>query len=1355
MNSSTNNHCPPFIELSQLESALADVCYRDRQVILKLWQSIQQRSAQNVPVERKLQQLQERVDQALQRFVRRREAIPTHITFDDTLPISTERDSIAELIRDNQVVILAGETGSGKTTQIPKICLQLGRGVRGMIGHTQPRRIAARTVASRIAEELHVELGSSVGYQVRFADHSTDNTCIKLMTDGILLAEIQQDPLLLKYDTLIIDEAHERSLNIDFLLGYLKGLVQKRKELKIIVTSATIDLEKFSKHFDDAPIIEVSGRTYPVETLYRPWDIDYEDITEAIVGAVDELIRTTRQKMGDILVFLSGEREIRETSHALKKAGFPNLDVLPLYARLSLAEQNKVFQSHSGRRVVLATNVAETSLTVPGIRYVIDPGHARISRYSVRTKVQRLPIEAISQASANQRKGRCGRVAEGICYRLYSEDDFNSRPAFTDPEIQRTNLAAVILQMLQLRIGDVRKFPFVDKPENRFVNDGFKLLEELQAVDKRGRVTPLGKQLQGLPVDPRFARIVMAAAGQGCLQEILVIISGLSIQDPRERPADKKQAADEQHRRFWDEDSDFIALVNLWRYVEEQRQDLTQNQFRKRCKKEFISYLRLREWRDLHHQLRLSVKALGLKENNSAANYEQIHRALLVGLLSNLGQVKNDSNTNKDTRVEKKPRRRISNEYDGSRNRKFQIFPGSSQFKKCPKWLVGAEFIETSQLYAHMVAKLDPEWALDCAQHLLKHYYFEPFYDASAGQVMAFDRISLFGLNLVEKQRVNYGKLDCEEARKIFIREALVEGKYQKHRSLKRKLDNEKQQWLASIEDPDCVDTAAISRCHFFVYNQWLVDAVQSLEAKARRRDILVDDQVIYAFYDETIPADITNFAGFEHWRKQTEQSTPDALKLSREQLMLHNADDISGHQFPDVMICDGLQLPLHYYFEPGHVDDGVSVRVPVELLHVLPAGRLEWLVPGLLRDKCIALVKGLPKQLRKKLVPVPQFVDRALARMPVSKRPLTESLAEALQHLSHVQIEPVDWQVDSLDDFYRMNIQVVDERGEIIDRDRRLSALRDRYRQQVRQTLRHAHHSLEQSELCEWSFGELPLEVQIPRSGVQVKGFPALVDKQSHVDIRVMDNPLDARLETRAGVTRLLMIAYGQTVKYLRKELLKGKDLGLAVLNLGKRDNVLDDIILAAIRRSCFEGDAYLVRDQQNFEACLERGRTQIVAVTQEYAELLAGLLQQSVDIKKQMKTNKNALILAFAFGDINHQIECLFTPGFLQRTPWQWLQYYPRYLSAISMRLEKAPMNPQRDKMNIASLEYHWQRHSDLKTRVGEARYVECESWQAYRWMIEELRVSLFAQTLKTIMPVSEKRLNKQWQQVLNDVG
>jgi len=1344
------------LDASAISTAISQACYNDRSELQKLWQTVLRRQKEGLPADKKVKQLQQRLKQSEQRLEARKLAVPESIHFDDQLPISAKREEIAALIRDNQVVVIAGETGSGKTTQIPKICIQLGRGVLGMIGHTQPRRIAARTVASRIAEELKTELGGSVGYQVRFTDHCSDSTNIKLMTDGILLAETQQDPLLLKYDTLIIDEAHERSLNIDFLLGYLKGLLDKRPELKVIVTSATIDLEKFSKHFNDAPIIEVSGRTYPVETRYRPWEDEYEDVTEAIVGAVDEIVKTTRKQGGDILVFLSGEREIRETSHALKKAGLAQLEILPLYARLSLAEQNKVFQTHPGRRVVLATNVAETSLTVPGIRYVIDPGRARISRYSVRTKVQRLPIEAISQASANQRQGRCGRVAEGICYRLYSEEDFIGRPAFTDPEIQRTNLAAVILQMLQLRIGDVRRFSFVDKPESRLINDGFKLLEELQAVDKKGSVTAFGRQLHGLPVDPRFARVILAAAAQGCLREILIIVSGLSIQDPRERPAEKRQAADEKHRRFWDEDSDFIAWVNLWNYLEEQRQALSQNQFRKHCKKEYISYLRVREWRDLHHQLRISIKKLGMSENATPSNYEQIHRALITGLLSNLGVKKDDAaSKGKDTRGEKNRGNRPVYEYEGTRNRRFHIFPGSSQFKKRPKWLMGAEFIETSQLFAHMVAKIDANWALDSATHLVKHHYFEPFYDAAGGQVMAFDRISLFGLNLVEKKRVVYSHIDKAEARQIFIREALVEGKYAKHRSLRRMLENQGRKWSERAKDGLESTINDAEKNHFFIYNAWLVEQVQILEAKARRKDILVDDQVLYDFYNEIVPENITNLAGFEHWRKAAELKKPELLQLKREQLMLHSAEDITGHQFPDQLDFDGLSLPLRYHFEPGHPDDGVSVCVPVELLHVLPVGRLQWLVPGLLREKCIAMVKALPKQQRKKLVPVPQIVDRALARMKIGKQPLTEVLSDVLLHIADVKISPDDWRTENLDDFYRMNIQVVDEKGYVIDRGRDLAPLRERYRQQVRQTLSDVHHTIEQQSLSDWSFGCLPEEVQIPRSGVQVKGFPALIDRGETVDIQVIDNPLDARVATRSGVARLAMIQHTQTVKYLRKQLLKGKDLGLAVLNLGKRDQVVDDIIMAAVSQACFKGDLSKIRTEKQFRDCVDTGRTTLVDTAQQYAALLAELLPMAVEIRKAMKANKNALLLTFAFADINHQMDSLFCPGFLQETPWEWLQHFPRYLRAILARLEKAPQNPQRDKVHIASLESHWQRHQDLLKKLGRGRYTESECWQEYRWMIEELRVSLFAQTLKTIAPVSDKRINKLWQQVLETIG
>ena len=794
-----------------------------------------------------------------------------NIVYPENLPVSEKREEIAKLVRENQVVILAGETGSGKTTQLPKLCLELGRGVKGLIGHTQPRRIAARTVASRIAEELQVELGKTVGYQVRFKDHSDDSTRIKLMTDGILLAEIRHDPLLRKYDTIIIDEAHERSLNIDFLLGYLKNILPKRKDLKVIVTSATIDLNKFSEHFNHAPIMEVSGRTFPVETRYRPWQDEYEDVNEAIAATVSELLNSANKGPSDILVFLSGEREIREASHALKKADLQHVEILPLYARLSLAEQNRIFQNHKGRRIILATNVAETSITVPGIRYVIDPGTARIKRYSLRTKVQRLPIEAISQASANQRKGRCGRVSEGVCVRLYDESDFLSRPEFTEAEILRSNLAGVVLQMLHLNIGDVRDFPFVDIPDKKMISDGYRLLEELGAVDKRNKITHIGRKLCGFQLDPTLARILWAANEKACLREALIIVSGLSIQDVRERPAEKKQQSDEKHRRFWHEQSDFLSIVNVWDYLETQRQSMSQNQLRKLCGREYINYLRYREWRDLHHQLRIAVKGMSWRENKEPASYEFIHRALLAGLLSNVGQKSDEDNI-----------------YQGTRNRVFRVFPGSSQSKKPPVWLMSAEIMETSQLFAHCVAKIDPAWAVDAGRQVTKTQYFEPHYSPRSGQVMAFAKISLYGLALVEKKRVSYGKIDSKLSREIFIRSALVENAYR-------------------------------GKGEFFGHNQKLIEDVLELEARSRKRDIMIDDEGLVEFYNALIPSHVVNLAGFEKWRKDAEKDNPKILYLSKDKLMLRGAQEVSEAQFPKSVQIDGITYNLGYHFEPGH----------------------------------------------------------------------------------------------------------------------------------------------------------------------------------------------------------------------------------------------------------------------------------------------------------------------------------------------------------------------------------------------------------------------------------------------------
>ena len=1296
----------------------------------------------------------ERIERSVKQVVARRQNTPK-VTYSDQLPISERREEIAKTIEQNQVVVLAGETGSGKTTQIPKICLELGRGVYGQIGHTQPRRIAARTVASRIAEELNVPLGDAVGYQVRFNDQVNDNTQIKLMTDGILLADIQSDPYLNKYDTIIIDEAHERSLNIDFLLGYLKQLLSKRPDLKLIVTSATIDLEKFSKFFNNAPIIEVSGRTYPVDVHYRPWQDEFEDINDAIVNAVEEVLTLPGGNRGDILIFLSGEREIREASHAIKKANLAHVDVLPLYARLSLAEQNKIFSPGGRRKIVLSTNVAETSVTVPGIRYVIDPGTARISRYSLRTKVQRLPIEAVSQASANQRKGRCGRVSDGVCIRLYSEEDFLSRPEFTDAEILRTNLAAVILQMLQMRIGDVRQFPFVDAPDNRLISDGFKLLEELNAVDSRGRVTKLGKQLQQIPLDPKLARIVIEADKWGCLAEILVIVCALSIQDPRERPAEKQQAADEKHRRFWDEQSDFIALVNLWNYVEAQRQELSQNQLRKLCGREFLNFLRLKEWRELHHQVKLAVKNVGLKNtslqisdsspesgvvdsqksgpqksanknpalkrsgaksNNSKNNakkgqtpqtdnrvggYEPIHRALVAGLITNIGN-KNEEKGARD--------------YFGTRNKKFMIFPGSSQNKKKPKWCIAADYIETSQLFAHQVAKIEPKWVLDAAEHLVKRHYYQPHYDVRSGQVKAYVRITLFGLTLVEKQSVNYSKIDEKVANDIFIRSALVEGGYR-------------------------------GKGTFYQHNKGLIDELHDLEAKSRRRDIMVDDQVIFDFYKERVPEHIVNLAGFEHWRKGEEHNHPECLFLVKESLMLHSAENISVAQFPDTLSFDDIDLPVNYCFEPGKPNDGVSVQTPIELLHQVSEHLLDWLVPGLLRDKCIALVKGLPKQIRKNIVPVPQYVDKVLPRLQRANVPLTEALGAALGHISQVSIKAEDWNMSNLDDFYRMNIQIVDDAGRVIEQDRDLQKLKSHYKQQVQKTLKKAGNTFEKKNIVSWNFGQLPDSVQLDRGAVKVRAYPALEEHGSYVDLKVLDNPQEAKAVSYSGMCRLALLENGQAYKYLIKQLLKGNDLGLSVVNMGKREQVADDIAMA-VAADLFFPDFQLVYDEADFKQTVEQNKSELIQKAQDYEKTLIQVMKEVVAIKKGIKSSKNALAIALVAKDVNSQLSQLFYPGCVFKTPIKWFNQLPRYLRAIQIRLEKAPLNPQKDKLAMIELDKFWSMHEERLQKEGEFSYQSNAEWQLFRWMLEEYRVSLFAQTLKTQMPVSDKRLKKQWE-------
>lgn len=1315
------NHIFPATS-AELEQALAETLLMHRPRLRKLW-----RIGQEANTEENLAQVKQKFFALLsesQAIVQtKKQNLPT-VEFPQELPVSARRDEIADALREHQVVILAGETGSGKTTQLPKICLDIGRGILGQIGHTQPRRIAASTVANRIAEELKVALGTAVGFQVRFTDQSLPTSHIKLMTDGILLAEIQNDPLLLRYDTLIIDEAHERSLNIDFLLGYIKQILPKRPDLKVIITSATIDLQRFSRHFNDAPILEISGRTYPVEILYRPWAGELEDQSEAIIQAIEEILTLPNSSNGDILVFLPGEREIRETALAIRKREFAHLEVLPLYARLSLAEQSRVFQSHRGRRVVLATNVAETSITVPGIGYVIDPGYARISRYSVRTKVQRLPIEPISQASANQRAGRCGRVSNGVCIRLYSEEDFIQRPEFTDAEILRTNLASVVLQMLHLGIGDIRKFPFVEAPDSKFISDGYRLLEELQAVTPKGQLTPLGRQIASLPLDPRIARMILEAHKLGSLREVLIIAAALTVQDPRERPADKQQAADEKHRRFWDENSDFLAYLNLWNYAEQQRQDLSQNQWRKQSAKEFLSHLRLREWRELHHQIRVSCKPLGLKENQEPASYAAVHKALLSGLLGNIG-VKNEEPGEL--------------QYQGARNRKFSIFPGSSQFKKKPRWIMAAELLETSKLFAHCVAKIEPEWILELAQHLLRHHYYEPHYNSKSGQVLAYDRITLFGLTLADKKTVNYSQINAAEAREVFIRSALVEGGYGQHpsRASRGRQANRTPQREQEKDD-------------FFLYNQKQVAAVHDLEAKSRRKDIMVDDEVIYRFYDERIPAHVVNFAGFEHWRKQAEKKQPDLLWIPRDLLMQHGAAGITEAQFPDSMSLEGMILPLTYHFEPGHPDDGVSIGIPASVLHTVPEHRLEWLVPGFLRDKCIALVKSLPKQWRKQFVPVPHYVDQIIGRLKPGNQPLLQSLQHELERLLGKPMPKDIWQEVELDPFYRMNIHVLDERNKILDRGRDLAELRERYRGHVQNTLQKVGESIERDAITEWNFGALETSCTLKRGAMQVRAFPALVVEGQSVALRLLDNPLEAEQTSVKGVVALLMMQLGTTIKYLQKELLRNKDMALSVMNLGKREEVVQDMLQGVVYRACLEGHP-LPRDADAFAKALSRGKNNVVPLANELEKWLLQVLDGTVQIKKKMKSNPNGLMLAATFSDIQHQLDQLIYRGFISDAPWEWLEQYPRYLKAIGVRLEKAPMDISRDKSNTRLLQAYWEKHQARLQKDGIAVYRQNGLWQQYRWMLEELRVSLFAQTLKTRLPVSEKRLDKLWQESL----
>ena len=1293
-------------DLDTLAANLDHVMSADRAKLQRQLQSLGRN-----PEPARLDQWLARMTASAARMTARRASVP-QVHYDDSLPIAAKRDEIKRAIAGSQVVVIAGETGSGKTTQLPKICLEIGRGVNGLIGHTQPRRLAARSVATRVAEEIGAPLGELVGFQVRFEDQSNERTLVKLMTDGILLAETQNDRFLSRYDTLIIDEAHERSLNIDFLLGYLKTILPQRPDLKVIITSATIDLERFSAHFDDAPIIEVSGRTFPVDVWYRPLSAEVDEegnrveedlsIDQGILAALRELEtheRASGKPPGDALVFLPGEREIRDTADFLRKANLRHTEILPLYARLSVAEQQKIFSSHAGRRVILATNVAETSLTVPGIVYVIDPGEVRISRYSPRSKVQRLPIEPVSQASANQRKGRCGRVAPGICVRLYDEADFLSRPAFTDPEILRTNLAAVILQMLHLRLGRIEDFPFIEPPDGKAISDGFNLLQELGAVERDGCITEVGRQLARLPVDPRIGRMLIEAASLGSLQEVLIIASALAVQDPRERPIERQQAADQAHAQWRDDQSDFAAFVNLWRGFEEQRQALSQNQLRSWCRRQFLNYLRMREWRETHRQLLLTCRDMGLQINNEPAGADPVHKALLAGLLSHLGN------------------RTEEGDYLGARQRRFMLHPSSALAKKRPPWVMVAELTETRRLYGRLAAKIDPLWVEPLAGHLTKTSHSEPHWEKKRGQVVAFEQVTLYGLIIVPRRKVHFGPIDPVVSRELFIRHALVEGHWH--------------------------GRAAFNRA-----NQALLAELDALEAKARKRDILVDDETLYRFFDQRIPEHIYQLASFERWLKRTSQEQPNLLHMTREDLLQREANEVSAEQYPDTLRWQRVALPLSYHFEPGHPADGVTLKVPAALLRQLPEERLEWLVPGLLYDKCVALVRGLPKALRKNFVPVPDFVRAALERMPFGEGKLTQALGRELTRMTGVRLNEDDWADINLDGHLRMRIEVVDADGKLIAAGRDYSALCSQLSGQLvdRPAVEVAPSPSPATPAGQTA---LPEKISQRQAGIDVDFWPAWVEQGDGVVEQLFDNPAQAQQAHRLGVQRLLLQALSEQAKFLRQKLGAVKEAAIYYRELGNQQQLTDDVLLAAVDRACLPAGEPLPRSPAELQARAAAGRAEFVPTAEQLAAQVLAILKGWHGLQKRLK-GKIDLSRAIAMNDIRDQLGRLVFKGFVRSVPAEWLAQYPRYFTAIEQRLDKLPGQVQRDRVWTEEIQHFNELY---RTRAERYRLEgrQDDRLEHWRWMLEEYRVSLFAQQLGTRVPVSDKRLKKLWQEII----
>ncbi|MFJ5273707.1 ATP-dependent RNA helicase HrpA [Streptomyces sp. NPDC088358] len=1269
-----------------------------------------------------LAEIEAEVTKAEARMAERRARVPA-VTYPEQLPVSQKKSDIADAIRDHQVVIVAGETGSGKTTQIPKICIELGRGVRGMIGHTQPRRIAARTVAERVADELDTPLGEAVGWKVRFTDQvNPDGTFVKLMTDGILLAEIQTDRELRAYDTIIIDEAHERSLNIDFLLGYLAQLLPKRPDLKVVITSATIDPERFSRHFGDAPIVEVSGRTYPVEVRYRPLleedgdDADRDQIT-AITDAVEEL---QAEGKGDILVFLSGEREIRDTADALTKKNYRFTEVLPLYARLSHAEQHRVFQPHTGRRIVLATNVAETSLTVPGIKYVIDPGTARISRYSHRTKVQRLPIEPVSQASANQRKGRCGRTSDGICIRLYSEDDFVSRPEFTDAEILRTNLASVILQMTAAGLGDIEKFPFIDPPDHRNIRDGVQLLQELHALDPtekdvRKRLTETGRKLAQLPVDPRLARMVLEADKNGCAREVMVIAAALSIQDPRERPSDKQTQADQQHARFRDETSDFLAFLNLWRYVREQQKERGSSAFRRMCKQEFLNFLRIREWQDIYTQLRTVAKQMGIHLNEEDAADQSVHVSLLAGLLSHVGMKDVKETGGESGRATGK------NEYLGARNAKFAIFPGSALFKKPPRFVMSAELVETSRLWARVNAKIEPEWVEPLAGHLLKRTYSEPHWEKDQAAVMAYEKVTLYGVPIVAQRKVNYGRIDPEASRELFIRNALVEGDWRTHHK-------------------------------FFADNRRLLTEVEELEHRARRRDILVDDETLFDFYDQRVPEHVVSGAHFDSWWKHKRHDEPELLDFERSMLINEKAGAVTKDDYPDSWRQGRLKFRVTYQFEPGADADGVTVHIPLQVLNQVTDEGFDWQIPGLREDVVTELIRSLPKPIRRNYVPAPNVARAFLDRAVPLQEPLTTTMARELKRMVGVTLTADDFDWSRVPDHLKITFRIVDERRRKLAEDKDLQALQLQLKPKARKAIsqaaaataeREGGESLERTSLTDWTIGSLARVFETRRAGQPVKAYPALVDDGDTVSVRLFDTEAEQAQAMWKGTRRLILRNIPVNPgKFASDKLTNAQKLALSANPHGTVQALFDDCATAAADKLIgdFGGPAW---DEESYRKLYDRVRAEIVDTTVRTVGQVQQVLAAWQACERRLKDLRSPVLLA-NLADVRGQLDALVKPGFVTATGLRRLADLMRYLVAADRRLQQMPTSVQRDTTRMEKVHEMQDEYAWLLEQMPQGRPVPQQVLDI-RWMIEELRVSYFAHALGTAYPVSDKRIVK----------